>query len=160
MNKKTIFSGLLLLSIFSAGCSSQSGSSVENTLANTVTEQQTGQSEVTKTDKIEIIDFHATRRCFSCQTVEAFARATLEEFFQPELRDGKITFQSINVEEAENQAIAQKYQASGSALFVNVISNGVDHISEEATVWRLVRDELAFKEYFKNKIETLLDSKI
>ncbi len=153
MNKKIIIFGLLLSSFFLTGCNRQNNLQESSAKKN---QKQDNQKENSQVDKIEVIDFHGNRRCFSCQTIEKFAKETLEEFFQPELRDGKITFQSINVEESQNKEIVQKYQARGSSLFIDVIKEGNDNISEDTQVWRLVRDEQAYKKYFKEKIENLL----
>jgi len=153
MNKKIIIFGLLLFSVFLTGCNNQNNLQENSSKQTQEQENQQGNFQV---DKIEVIDFHGNRRCFSCQTIEKFAKETLDEFFQPELRDGEITFESINVEEAQNKEIVQKYQARGSSLFINVIKNGKDNISEDTQVWRLVRDEQAYKKYFKEKIENLL----
>ena len=154
MNKKIIIFGLLLFSVFLTGCNNQNNLQENSSKQTQEQENQQGNFQV---DKIEVIDFHGNRRCFSCQTIEKFAKETLDEFFQPELRDGEITFESINVEEAQNKEIVQKYQARGSSLFINVIKNGKDNISEDTQVWRLVRDEQAYKKYFKEKIENLLN---
>lgn len=156
MNKKVIIFGLLLFlfSVFLTGCNNQNNLQEDSSKPN---QEQGNQQENSLVEKIEVIDFHGNRRCFSCQTIEKYAKETLEEFFQPELRDGKITFESINVEEAQNKEIMQKYQARGSSLFINVIRDGKDNISEDTQVWRLVRDEQAYKKYFKEKIENLLN---
>lgn len=155
MNKKNIVSSLLLFTLALTGCSSQVDS--KDTKSKETASNSQNTEEVAETDKIEIIDFHSTRRCFSCQTIEKFTQSTLEEFFQPELRDGKITFQSINVEEPQNQAIVQKYQARGSSLFINSIIDGKDNLLEDTQVWRLVQNEQAYKKYLKEKIENLLN---
>ncbi len=81
---------------------------------------------------------------------------TVYEYFQPELRDGKIEFREINIDLPENKALAQKFQASGSALFINAIYNGQDNINEDTRVWRLTQDEVQFKSYLKDKINNLL----
>ncbi len=150
MHKKIISSIFLLFAILITGCSSEASFSNSN-------EETTNQvSAISEVDKIEIIDFHSSRRCYSCLVMEKLTKATLEEHFQSELRDGKITFSSINVEKAEHKNIVQKYQARGSSLFINVISDGKDNISEEIQVWRLLNNEQAFKQYLKNRIETLM----
>jgi len=54
------------------------------------------------------------------------------------------------------KALAQKFQASGSALFINKIINGQDDINEDTTVWRLTSNPDQFKSYLKNKINNLI----
>lgn len=158
MNKKIIVSEFMLLTIVLTGCSGQANfQNLENKESRTVSEQSETK-EVSKVDKIEIFDFHSSRRCVSCLGMERNTRATLEEFFQPELRDGKITFDSINIEDTDSRSIelTKKYQATGSSLFINVIRNGEDNIEQDANAWRFATQDEVFKKYFKEKITNLL----
>lgn len=107
-------------------------------------------------DKIEVVHFHATRQCWSCITVGKYTLAVIKEKFPQEYRSGKIVFRDINVGLAENRQIVGKYQARGSSLFVNAISNDKDSIEEDITVWRLVTNKEKFTDYFENKLKTLL----
>jgi len=107
-------------------------------------------------DKVEVFLFHATQRCITCITIGRLAGETVNEYFQPELRDGKIEFKEINIDLPENRELAQKFQASGSSLFINAISNGKDNIVEDLNVWRLTQNEIQFKSYLKEKINNLL----
>jgi hypothetical protein len=117
--------------------------------------QNQTQSNEPKADKVEVFVFHATQRCISCVTIGKFAGETVAEFFQPEMRDKKIEFREINIDLPENRDLAQKFQASGSALFINAIYDGQDHITEDTQVWRLTSNETQFKSYLKNKLNTL-----
>lgn len=107
-------------------------------------------------DKIEIILFHATNRCYSCNTMEAFMKKTLEENFKDEYKNGEITFQEINWELPENRDIVIKYNAQWLSVFVNTITDWKDNIQEESTAWRLISDENQFKEYMTKKLKWLL----
>lgn len=112
--------------------------------------------DVIKPDKIEVYLFHATQRCATCIAIGRLAEETINEYFQTELRDGKIEFREINIDLPENKALATKFEATGSALYTNVIVNGQDDMTVDAKVWRLTNDEVAFKSYFKNKLDTQL----
>lgn len=109
-----------------------------------------------KADEVEVFLFHATRRCSTCVAIGKFSTETVYEYFQPELQAGKIKVGEINIDLPENKELAKKFQASGSALFINAIYNGQDNISEDVMVWRLASDETQFKNYLKNKINDLL----
>ena len=78
----------------------------------------------TTTSKIEVIDFHSTHRCMTCNAIQSSTEYTLDTYFDKEVKEGVITFQVINVDEEENYKVAEKFEASGTALFLNVISNG------------------------------------
>ena len=74
--------------------------------------------------KIEVLDFHSTHRCMTCNAIETNTKFTLDTYFSDEMKADKITFQVINVDEKENEEIAEKFEASGTALILNVIKNG------------------------------------
>jgi len=74
--------------------------------------------------KIEVLDFHSTHRCMTCNAIEANTRYTLDTYFSEEMKTGKITFQLINVDKKENETIAEKFEATGTALFLNIIKDG------------------------------------
>lgn len=76
------------------------------------------------TNKIEVIDFHSTHRCMTCNAIEANTKYTLETYFSKELANKKITFQTVNVDEEENFKTAEKFEATGTSLFLNVIVEG------------------------------------
>ena len=107
-------------------------------------------------EKIEVVHFHATQQCWSCITVGEYALKTIKEKFPKEYENGKIVFKDINGELPENRDIVIKYQARGSSLFVNAITNGKDNIEDDVTVWRLVINEGQFIDYFQNKLNKLL----
>jgi len=151
MKKILLFFFLLISTMILSGCSQG------NINAEKVNEQDLANDSRPKVEKIEVINFHATKRCASCSAIGKYSEETIYEFFQPELRDGVIKFESINVDLSENKEIASKYQASGSSLYINAVYDGEDHIEEDVNVWRLLSDEQKFKEYLKNKINSLLD---
>jgi len=107
-------------------------------------------------DKIEVVHFHGTHQCWSCITVGEYALETIKNKFSEEYQSGKIIFKDVNGELPENKEMVIKYQARGSSLFVNAISNDIDNIEEDITVWQLVNDQEKFTDYFENKLKTLL----
>ncbi len=115
------------------------------------------QSPAQGAEKIQIYLFHVTKRCATCIAIGKLTGKTVTEYFQSEISDGKIEFREINVDLPENRQLAQKFQASGSALYINVIKDGKDNIQEDTTVWRLTSNETQFKNYLRDKINNLLE---
>lgn len=107
-------------------------------------------------EKVEVFLFHTTQRCTTCIAIGRLAGETVNEYFQPEIKAGRIEFREINIDLAENKKLAEKFQASGSSLFLNAISDGKDNITEDITVWRLTQNSTQFKNYLKGKINNLL----
>ena len=108
-------------------------------------------------DRVDIVYFHRTQRCYSCFYVEAGANYTVETYFHDELASGKLTFQSVDVQYSENVAIVEKYGAYGSQLFINTIKDGTDHIEEAVEVYFFIGRDEAFVDALKNKIEKSLN---
>lgn len=108
-------------------------------------------------NKIELIDFHSTHRCMTCNAIEANALYTLETYFAKELKDGKISFQSVNIDEEVNYAMAEKFEASGTSLFLNVIVKGQESIINLTDfAFKYGRDQEVFSEELKLKIDEQL----
>ena len=104
--------------------------------------------------KIEVLDFHSTHRCMTCNAIEANTKYTLETYFAKELKENKITFQVINVDEKENEKIAEKFEAAGTSLFLNVIKNGKEtQINLTDFAFMNGNDKEAFSQELKTKID-------
>jgi len=69
-----------------------------------------------KEAKVEVYYFHNTRRCATCQAVESVTKETLEESYPEEMKNGEIIFQSLNIEDNENDAIVKALDISGQTL--------------------------------------------
>ncbi|MFH0895583.1 MAG: nitrophenyl compound nitroreductase subunit ArsF family protein, partial [Bacteroidota bacterium] len=67
---------------------------------------------------VKIYNFHVTNRCVSCIAIEDATTKTLKTYFSAEMKQGRIKRQILNVDDEANSAIAEKYQAFGSGLFV------------------------------------------
>jgi hypothetical protein len=113
-------------------------------------------SNTTEAAKVQVFLFHATQRCPTCIRIGQWAKATVEERFPEQLKSGKIEFREINIDLPENKALAEKFQAGGSALYINSIKDGQDNIAEDTMVWQLAGGTAdKFKDYLSNKINTI-----
>lgn len=141
---KTIkFFTILAISLILISCNSQNKSK-DNSLDQSIS-------------KIEVLDFHSTHRCMTCNAIEANTKYTLTTYFSKELKEDKITFQVINVDEKENEKIAEKFEASGTALILNVIKNGKEtQINVTDFAFMKGNDQEAFSKELKAKIDTQL----
>lgn len=108
-----------------------------------------------KAEKIEIVLFHATQRCVSCNLMEELSKKTLEENFKDEFNSWKITFKEINGEDPVNNEIVMKYKATGLSVFINSIVDSKDNIEEEKNLWRYIQNDVQFKEYLTEKLKSL-----
>jgi len=108
-------------------------------------------STVTKTADIEVYYFHNTRRCATCNAVEQVTRETLEEGYPEQMKSGVITFQSLNIEEGETEALAKKLGVSGQTLLIVKGDKKTDLTNDAFMYARTKPDKL--KEKVKNAID-------
>ena len=105
-------------------------------------------------DKIEAYYFHFTTRCATCRTVEAQAKENIETLYPDMINQGKITFQSINLEDASSKEIAEKLQISGQTLLL-VKGDQKINITNEGFMYAVSQPE-KLKAVIKEKIDGLL----
>jgi hypothetical protein len=76
-------------------------------------EAQTGKKAetVSKTDKVEVIQFHSEHRCMTCNKIETYTAETLKSYTN-------IPFSLVNVDDKKNEKKAEQFEASGTALFL------------------------------------------
>jgi len=85
-----------------------------------------------KTTKLQIVYFHAKNRCPTCLSIEENTKKTLDTYFAAQVKDGTIKFQVLDVSESKNEKIAEKYEASGSSLFLTKV-NGTKETTTDFT---------------------------
>jgi len=140
---------VVLIAVTVSGCAKRDDNSTNNKSSEI-------SAVVAPAEKIVVANFFGTQRCVSCRAIGDFTKKTLNEKFSEELKSGKIEFIEANVELLENKEIANKYQASGSSLFINAVINGKENIEEDVTVWRLVSSEKQFVSYLEQKLNNLM----
>jgi hypothetical protein len=111
---------------------------------------QTQKKEATAANQIEAYYFHNATRCVTCKTVEAEAKADLENLYA-----GQVTFKALNLEEDATKAIAEKLQVSGQTLLI-VKGNQKINLTNEGFLYA-VTNPAKFKSIIKAKVDPLLD---
>ena len=107
--------------------------------------------------RVEVIDFYGAHRCVTCKAIEASAKYTVETYFEEEQKQGKVVFRTVNVEKDENYEIAERFEAAGTALFLNVVKDGKErHIDLTDFGFSKGKDQEVFSDELKIKIETEL----
>lgn len=108
--------------------------------------------------KLEVIYFHATHRCVTCNAVEKHTKAVLNERFDKELKNGIIIFRSINIDESENLEITEKFQISFSTLLLINHQNGKEEVTDftETAFQNAKNDSKKYADLFEKEIQKLL----
>ena len=112
---------------------------------------QTAKNEIqsTTTAKVEVYYFHLTARCITCKAVEAEAKKDLETLYGE-----KIRFQTLNLEDDANKAIAEKLKMSGQTLRI-VKGDKQINLTNEGFLYAR-NDPDKFKLIIKEKVDGLL----
>lgn len=91
--------------------------------------------------------FHATRRCATCEAVEAVTKEALQEYY-----GDKVTFESINREENKDNPLVSKYEISGQTLLIIKGDEKID-LTNEAFL-----NARTNPEKFKTKLKSTIDA--
>jgi hypothetical protein len=147
INKLIAISSLLLL--FSCN-----NSTTKTGTENTTTDKSTS---VLKQNRLEVYCFHGTRQCETCKNMKVNTKTALEKYFAAQLKDSSIVFSIIDVDDAKNAKLAEKFQATGTALMINKVVNGKDSIVDWSDfAFEKASDADVFIPEFKTMIETVL----
>ena len=111
-------------------------------------------SPATNSDKIEAYYFHFTARCMTCRTIEARAKENLETLYPNQMKQGLITFQSVNLEEASTKPLAEKLGVSGQTLLL-VKGDQKINLTNDGFMYAVAKPE-KFKEIINEKVDGLL----
>jgi hypothetical protein len=105
-------------------------------------------------DKIEAYYFHFTARCVTCRTIEAKAKENLEVLYPNQVKQGLITFQSVNLEETINKPLAEKLGVSGQTFLI-VKGDKKINLTNEGFMYAVVKPD-KFKEIINEKVDGLM----
>ncbi len=108
MKKLSVFTTSCLILLFAVftSCNSQTSQS-ENS--------QSAQVENQENTTVTVYYFHGERRCATCKAVGSVSKQTVAEVFGD---NPNVVFEDINIDEAENNELKDKFELSGSGLFV------------------------------------------
>lgn len=110
---------------------------------------QNTKNEATKsntTATIQVIQFHSEHRCVTCNLIEKLTKETLQKY-------PTITFRLINVDDKKNEKIAEKFEASGTALFLYNPKTGAKKDLTSFAFLNAKSNEKKFKEGLEKEIK-------
>ncbi|MDR3653573.1 MAG: nitrophenyl compound nitroreductase subunit ArsF family protein [Paludibacter sp.] len=119
-----------------------------------VNPQKKGTATITKLPKVEVYYFHYTRRCSTCQAVETESQKAVSALYPTQLKEGKIHFQAINLDDKGSNILASKCKAEGQVLLVISSGKRID-LTEQGFMYALNKPE-KLKAELKKTIDPLL----
>ncbi len=105
---------------------------------------------------VDVVYFHRTERCTACLNAETFTRETIESFFAEPVQRGILSLQVLDVEKPENAALAKKFDAAGSALYLSVLIQGTEYLCPNSDIWFFTTNKYLFVDTLKKKLTSLM----
>jgi hypothetical protein len=102
-------------------------------------------------EKVELLYFHRTQRCVSCNNAEQYTRDTLNKYYANELQYGQISIQSIDYQ--QDKAMAEKYNVKVQGLKIVTTRGGQTNVKDVPEIWTYVKDRDAFMGFLKSVID-------
>jgi hypothetical protein len=164
MKPKTILTAVLLTFVVaSAAYFVFTETTREKRPAHLAEESRADPSATTTTDagsKLVVYYFHATRRCWTCKTIEAFSEEAIRTGFAEQLESGEMEWRTVNIDKPENRHFVDDFQlATRTVVLVRVVDGVNKEWKRLDRVWELVRDKPAFVDYiWDNTNEFLADA--
>lgn len=147
---KTIFLILSTVLLFTACNNSTPKTETEALTTDTST-------KISKQNRLEVYCFHGTRQCETCKNMKANTKTALDKYFATQLKDSSIVFSIIDVDDDKNEKLAEKFQATGTALMINKVVNGKDSIIDWSDfAFEKANDNEVFISELKTKIDAAL----
>ena len=131
-----LFFTLIMVLFMTMSCTAQSGKQ-ENSLANV------------KTDAVEVYYFHFTKRCPTCQAIEARSKEFLTDLYGE-----KVSFTALNLDDNEGAAKGKDLGINGQTLLI-VRGNTQINLTNEGFMYARNNPD-KFRQILKEKIDPLL----
>jgi hypothetical protein len=109
------------------------------------------QEGCTAADSVQLLYFHRTERCISCNNAEQYARDTLDKYFSNDVKSGKVSIQSIDYQ--TDKAMAEKYDVKMQGLKLLVTRNGQQTVKDVPEIWAYIKDKDAYMNYLKGVLD-------
>lgn len=118
-------------------------------------QSQSPASKTSAPNKIEAYYFHNATRCVTCKAVEAEAKKAIEMLYPDLVKQGRMSFMALNLEETAGKTIAKKLGVSGQTLLLVKGTRKVDITNEGFLYAKTNPNKL--KSIIKEKVDALLN---
>lgn len=105
---------------------------------------------------VDVVYFHRTQRCTACQNAGRYTRETVETYFANYLQRGVMSFRELDVEKAENAAVARKYAAAWSSLYLGVLIDGVEYLCPVEDIWFYTNNKSLFIAFLQKTLAPIV----
>ena len=107
--------------------------------------------------KVVAYYFHGRVRCVSCVKIEKLSRKAITEGFPKELKNDRLAFRDVNVEEPGNRHFIDDYRLVSQSLVIVEYRDGRQvRWKNLEKVWTLLDSEKEFLPYVKEGVSSYL----
>ena len=108
-------------------------------------------------DHIVAYYFHGNYRCATCMRLEEYSREAIEKGFPEELKDGRLSFEVVNVEEPQNRHFIRDYDLVTKSLVLSLKDGDREvRFKNLDRIWQLVSSRERFISYVQDEVRGLL----
>ncbi len=172
VNPKTIITAALLLFVAASvvylvvketgGNPTQNTTEPDRPLAVAGQEAQAAGRSENNTEGLKVVAyyFHGNIRCMTCRVIEAYAKEAIVTGFPEALKDGRLEWRVVNVEEPGNDHYIQDFQLTTRSVVLERLADGRRQDWKNLQrVWELVRgDKEDFLKYIQDETRAYVEA--
>ncbi|MFH1453946.1 MAG: nitrophenyl compound nitroreductase subunit ArsF family protein [Armatimonadota bacterium] len=107
--------------------------------------------------KVTVYYFHGNSRCANCIKIEKYVKEAVYGNFSKELKNKKLEFKVINVDEKKNNHFANDYKLYTKSVILSYDKNGKElEWKNLDKIWQLLGNKQAFQKYIVDEINSYL----
>jgi len=120
-------------------------------------EQKTPLKKFNRADKVIAYYFHGNYRCASCTKLEKYSRDAIAMYFDKEIKQGFLSFKTVNTDLSENKHFLQDYQLyTKSLVLIAVKNNKTVKWKNLDKTWRHLNNKNDFYKYVQTETKKFL----
>ena len=110
--------------------------------------------------KVVVYYFHGNVRCMTCRTIEAYTREAVEAGFAEALKDGRLEWRIVNVDEGVNEHFVRDFELVTRSVVLERLTGGRrTDWKNLPRIWELARgDKEAFLKYVRDETRLYLEA--
>jgi hypothetical protein len=118
------------------------------------------QTKVTAQQKLIIYYFHGNMRCPTCYKLENYAKSVVETDFADAIKNGKIEWKTVNVEDQGNEHFSTDYKLYTKSVIISTVKDGKESSWKNLDqIWTLVEDQTKYMDYIRKEVKACLEGK-
>ena len=108
--------------------------------------------------KVVVYYFHRTMRCATCIKLEEYSDEAIKSGFNAQLKNGKLEWKIINIEDAGNEHFENDYKLySQSLVLVELQSGKQQRWKNLEKIWELVGMKEVYLRYVQEEVKSYLE---